>query len=680
MLDGRRYAARDEWAADDATAPTDTPGAIIMRCNDEYPVSITGGLGVVCLASDARLNRSMALSSFAAGLPAMRPPAIGCGWRRRSPAASSTRESCRSTASARPWTERPFYAMRFIQGETLDAAIDRYHKEMAGASRSAEHDATMRTLLGHFVAVCKTVAYAHTRGIVHRDLKPANIMLGRFGETLVVDWGLASPRSVARGCVQGRLNELDDVSRSGSESPEASGDVVGTPAYMSPEQACGTASLQPSSDIYSLGATLYKLITGVPPLSGPLESMRTRVQCGDFRRPTELNKRASKALEAVCLKAMSLGTVRPLQRRWIWLRMSSGSWATRMSRPIANRRCVAARWARRHWAGVQVAARNWFLLLTTVASVATVALNRQARQESVLKMAAEVSRASEREFARQSLSASAKFASQVIANQVDIRWCILEKIANDTHSHAALQAVNADAQEESRRAPLQTWLDEMAAAHASLSFRSLHVNAEDGTQVAQHPSTDSEGRRMESLGQNFRYRDYFHGLHQQLPDDTETQPPPLTMPHVSAVIESTYAAESTVVFSVPVRVERASAPCGVLAMTVHLGGLAALDVGLPPAPQILLVDTRRYSVRRGFPNRTISAVKGWCCFMRRSPTCQDSARCPTLMTRPCNACSMSRSGSSLRAALRPWGTRCPAILLIPCRRIAADRTLRHVHR
>src|SRR5262249_30599729 len=78
---------------------------------------------------------------------------------------------------------RPFYAMRLVQGETLKDAIVKLHAGQPGV--------TLRGVLTRFVAVCNAVAYAHSRGILHRDLKPANVMLGKFGETLVVDWGLA---------------------------------------------------------------------------------------------------------------------------------------------------------------------------------------------------------------------------------------------------------------------------------------------------------------------------------------------------------------------------------------------------------------------------------------------------------------------------------------------------------
>jgi len=130
---------------------------------------------------------------------------------------------------------RPFYAMRFIRGESLKEAIARFHSGEAAGRDPGERAVELRQLLGRLVTVCQTVAYAHNRGVLHRDLKPSNIMLGQYGETLIVDWGLAK---VMDGSAETASGEpaLFTLSASDSGLTQA-GSTLGTPAYSSPEQA-----------------------------------------------------------------------------------------------------------------------------------------------------------------------------------------------------------------------------------------------------------------------------------------------------------------------------------------------------------------------------------------------------------------------------------------------------------
>ena len=130
---------------------------------------------------------------------------------------------------------RPYYAMRFVKGESLADAISTFHREAPGLE-ATERDLRFRRLLGRFVDVCNAVAYAHSRGILHRDLKPANVMLGPFGETLVVDWGLAKPIGTAD---DPSFPSMPGAEADGDSSLTQSGSTLGTPAFMSPEQASG---------------------------------------------------------------------------------------------------------------------------------------------------------------------------------------------------------------------------------------------------------------------------------------------------------------------------------------------------------------------------------------------------------------------------------------------------------
>jgi serine/threonine-protein kinase len=235
---------------------------------------------------------------------------------------------------------RPFYAMRFVRGQSLKEAAARFHasggsttaapgsggQPLAQASdnqpavrlpvaapRAILTHSTkaleLRGLLSRFLDVCNAIAYAHSRGVLHRDIKPGNVLLGPFGETLVVDWGLA--KIIGRDETGSSEPNAEPTLRPPSASGTGEtipGTALGTPAYMSPEQAEGRLDLLgPASDVYSLGATLYAVLTGRAPFDrGDATEVLPKVRRGDFARPRALNPSIPKPLEAICLKAMAL--------------------------------------------------------------------------------------------------------------------------------------------------------------------------------------------------------------------------------------------------------------------------------------------------------------------------------------------------------------------------------------
>ncbi|HMO13334.1 MAG TPA: serine/threonine-protein kinase [Pirellulaceae bacterium] len=194
-----------------------------------------------------------------------------------------------------------FYTMRLVRGETLDQRVKEFHGSNT-FENEGERWLAMRDLLQRFVSVCKTIAYAHTRGILHRDIKPHNVMLGKYGETLVVDWGLAIPfQREAKHRVVDEKTLLPRTS-DGIAVP----DGHGTPAYMSPEQAAGTQQLDATSDIFALGSTLYKILTGEIPFPGRNSvEVKRRIMDGKFTPPHLIDSRVSKVLSAICCKALA---------------------------------------------------------------------------------------------------------------------------------------------------------------------------------------------------------------------------------------------------------------------------------------------------------------------------------------------------------------------------------------
>jgi len=218
---------------------------------------------------------------------------------------------------------RCFFTMRLVKGRDLKDVFAAIHSDeliddpdLAGWSRNRALSAVHR--------VCETMAFAHSKGVVHRDLKPANIMVGRFGETYVMDWGLAriQGRDDTRNL---RLRTEDHASvsfvrtdreKERGEDPDSplitmDGDVVGTPAYMAPEQARGELDkVGPQSDIYSAGALLYHLLTGRAPYSEPDQKLSPHVVLmkvlgGPPARIHTLRKDVPVELAAICEKAMA---------------------------------------------------------------------------------------------------------------------------------------------------------------------------------------------------------------------------------------------------------------------------------------------------------------------------------------------------------------------------------------
>lgn len=235
-----------------------------------------------------------------------------------------------------------YYVMKLLEGDTLRQLIRTQH----APSRTPGHRWTPHTLrqainplLDRFIDVCNALAYAHKQGVIHRDLKPANVMVGAFGETIVVDWGLAkrfagstnddcqraetTPRTEdamqrdADHAVQLCEAAFREVPRSnpsrsekGSESGQhtTQGTIVGTPAYMSPEQAKGDVeNLRPASDIYALGVMLYEMVAGQHPYRDlDLLAILQHIREAKWKPLGSVQPTVPKALAAICHKAMAL--------------------------------------------------------------------------------------------------------------------------------------------------------------------------------------------------------------------------------------------------------------------------------------------------------------------------------------------------------------------------------------
>ncbi len=258
---------------------------------------------------------------------------------------------------------RLFYTMRYIAGRSLLDEIRRFHAGGAGSRDKYRQSMGFRALLARFVSVCKTIAYAHGQEVIHRDIKPANVLLGDFGETIVIDWGMS------KGSGQGAAPAGSD---SNSAMASRDGELRGTPSYMSPEQARGDpARVDFRSDIYALGATLYHILTGREPFAGADSGeVLDRVKNGHFARPRTIDRQIPRPIESICLRAMAL---RPEDRLG-----SALETATEVERWLAGERVLShdesllerlqrVFWRHRSWTLAATAAA--FTLLVALAAV-----------------------------------------------------------------------------------------------------------------------------------------------------------------------------------------------------------------------------------------------------------------------------------------------------------------------
>lgn len=365
-----------------------------------------GGLGEVYLADDTVLQRRVALKGIrsdrvvdASGRARFLHEARIAG-RHEHPGIVPVHDLIGTEGG------RPFYVMRYVGGQSLAQALRAFHHPEANPRPPGEHGLALRSFLAQFIDICNAISYSHSIGVIHRDVKPANVMLGQFGETQLVDWGL--------GKVLGQTDDGSGLSSSSSsvsgEDPEltVAGSAMGTPGYMSPEQARGDRfKIGPASDVFSLGATLYHVLTGRPPFVGAdRRAVIERSKRGEFPRPRAIRPGIPAALEAICLKAMALEP----KDRYRSVRELIGEvehWLA--DEPVAalpdNRFQRLARWSRRHraWTRAGAAALAVVAVVATTAALLVARANQGERQALV--------QANER---RQAAETSLKVARQAV--------------------------------------------------------------------------------------------------------------------------------------------------------------------------------------------------------------------------------------------------------------------------
>jgi tetratricopeptide (TPR) repeat protein len=322
-----------------------------------------GGMGRILSARDNRLGRAVALKELqtaAAHESARFVREALVTARLQHPAIVPIYEAGRWPDGA------PFYAMKLVSGQSLDSLI-----------RSAGGLPARLALLPHLLAVAEAVAYAHSQRVIHRDLKPANVLVGAFGETVLVDWGLAKDLGEPSSGLE--AGDATPARPAAGREETVVGSVLGTPAYMPPEQARGLP-VDERADVYALGAMLYYLLVGAPPHAGT--TAQEVVAAAATQRPAPVRSLEADApgeLVAVVDKAMD---PEPARRYATAAELAVDLRRFQTGQLVSAHRYSPAellrRFLRQHRASVTVAALAALALAIAVA-VGFVAVRRQAR-------------------------------------------------------------------------------------------------------------------------------------------------------------------------------------------------------------------------------------------------------------------------------------------------------------
>ena len=505
-----------------------------------------------------------------------------------------------------------FFAMRQIEGESLKESIQHFHAQPISLDHAEMHSPEFQRLLLQVISVCRTVAYAHNRGVVHRDLKPANVMIGKFGETVVIDWGQA--QTIER---VPQLRASGELSIPYSSQGFSSASKSGTPHYMAPEQAAAClSSLPPSNDavtavgtdIFLLGGILYQLLTGTTPNQGSqVHEVLAFAMSGKIVPPKQAKRGVPRQLNAICMKALD-----PLvANRYA----HADEMAVDLENYLAD--VPVSAYEDRNWERIARWCRHHRILTRTIATacgVLAIALilffsetSRHAEKE-----AREAALHSERVriLHENSSQLAADFAARGIGEEINKRWQVLDSSASDPvvvrliQELAKSQTLNPGARlhdsrlqyVEQAQLNLNQWLErEKRSSDSTTRAFAWFLYDREGYMAA---NASQSASRKDIIGKYFGYRTHFNGGERDLtPAEVAIEKPrPLRNHRRSIIYNSNLGHKPRMAFSVPIwdpAAGKDAEPIGVLGMAVDSGDFDFMNIRWSPGQIGMLVDIRK---------------------------------------------------------------------------------------
>ncbi len=415
-----------------------------------------GGMGRIIAMRDRRLGRKVAVKELLKDSPGLvrrfQREALITG-QLEHPAIVPVYEAGRWPSG------EPFFAMKLVDGKSLKEVI-------AGTGTLAERMA----LLPNIITVADALAYAHERKIIHRDLKPANVLIGDFGETVVIDWGLAKHLG------SDEAEDDTDAIGSGDHTDTVAGAVIGTPAYMAPEQARGDRATE-RTDVYALGAMLYTTLAGTTPYDGPTaHSVMEQVVT---KPPPALAARAADVpddLQTIVAKAMARN---PADRYANAIELAQDLNRFQTGQLVGahdyTTRALLRRWLRRHRTAVLVGCAG----LVILAVVAAISVNRVVAERDRAQQAqtdAETAEARSRQRADELVLSHAR---AIIDRDPVAALTWLRKLSNNTQAWSAARVIAASAHARGLPRTVDGHVGEVDSYSIAPDGKSIAVVSED---------------------------------------------------------------------------------------------------------------------------------------------------------------------------------------------------------